>query len=119
MESVDYIRSVLDNPHSLLVTEEMRVRTYGKGRVCSHDGCTTVLSSYNPDDFCYLHDAGGAHDPAADEWWRCGECGDQFPAETTKRDGRCPPCYRAKERRRYARRVGHEPAPDRGRKRKD
>lgn len=34
----------------------MPVRTFGSGRVCRADGCTTVLSLYNPSDFCALHE---------------------------------------------------------------
>jgi hypothetical protein len=32
------------------------VRTFGHGRVCSAEGCTTVLSLYNPSDFCAVHE---------------------------------------------------------------
>ena len=28
-----------------------------KGRLCQEPGCTTVLSTYNTDDRCYLHTA--------------------------------------------------------------
>jgi hypothetical protein len=38
--------------HSML----MPVRTFGRGRVCRADGCATVLSLYNPSDFCALHE---------------------------------------------------------------
>jgi hypothetical protein len=34
-----------------------RVRTYASGRVCAAEGCTTVLSIYNPSRFCGLHSA--------------------------------------------------------------
>ncbi len=30
-------------------------RTYGKGRVCSHPGCETRLSTYNKRDRCWAH----------------------------------------------------------------
>jgi hypothetical protein len=26
-----------------------------RGRMCSHDGCETVLSTYNTSDVCWLH----------------------------------------------------------------
>ena len=26
-----------------------------RGRVCAHEGCTTVLSTYNAVDVCWLH----------------------------------------------------------------
>ena len=29
--------------------------TYPKGRTCSHKGCETVLSIYNPGARCYTH----------------------------------------------------------------
>lgn len=29
--------------------------TFLAGRVCAHEGCNTVLSRYNPDDYCALH----------------------------------------------------------------
>ena len=32
------------------------VRTFGHGRVCSANGCTTVLSRYNPSDLCAVHE---------------------------------------------------------------
>lgn len=32
------------------------VRTFGNGRVCSAEGCSTVLSLYNPSDLCAVHD---------------------------------------------------------------
>jgi hypothetical protein len=32
------------------------VRTFGPGRVCSAEGCTTVLSLYNPSDLCAVHE---------------------------------------------------------------
>lgn len=31
------------------------VETYGSDRACSHDGCTTRLSKYNPEDTCSVH----------------------------------------------------------------
>jgi len=31
------------------------VNSYPTGRVCSHDGCDTRLSRYNPDEQCALH----------------------------------------------------------------
>ena len=30
-------------------------RTYAAGRTCSHPGCGTPLSKYNPDPTCYPH----------------------------------------------------------------
>ncbi len=42
--------------------EYVTQRTYGTGRVCAHDGCTTVLSKYHEGEFCYAH-ADDAFDP--------------------------------------------------------
>lgn len=30
-------------------------KTFGRDRVCSADGCTTRLSSYNKNDYCWTH----------------------------------------------------------------
>ena len=32
-------------------------RSYRTGRVCGHEGCTTILSRYNPSGFCSLHES--------------------------------------------------------------
>ena len=32
------------------------VRTFGNGRVCSAEGCSTVLSLYNPSHLCAVHE---------------------------------------------------------------
>ena len=32
------------------------VRTFGNGRVCGAEGCSTVLSLYNPSDMCAVHE---------------------------------------------------------------
>jgi hypothetical protein len=32
------------------------IRTFGHGRVCSAEGCATVLSRYNPSDLCAVHE---------------------------------------------------------------
>ena len=33
-----------------------RVPVYGRGRVCAEPDCRTVLSSYNPSAYCWLHE---------------------------------------------------------------
>jgi hypothetical protein len=33
-----------------------RARSFGTGRTCAVDGCSTPLSRYNPDDRCSAHD---------------------------------------------------------------
>lgn len=40
-----------------------RPRTYGAGRVCSAEGCQTILSSYNPSAVCCLHSHSWAVSP--------------------------------------------------------
>ena len=32
-----------------------RVRSYQSGRICSHHGCGTILSIYNPSRYCAMH----------------------------------------------------------------
>jgi hypothetical protein len=39
------------------VARSERVRTYATGRVCSAEGCFTILSIYNPSRFCGVHSA--------------------------------------------------------------
>lgn len=43
---------------SAMANPDERPRTYGAGRVCTADGCDTVLSSYNPSSVCCLHAQG-------------------------------------------------------------
>ncbi|MDY7105223.1 MAG: hypothetical protein S0880_28895 [Actinomycetota bacterium] len=37
-------------------SDEGSTPQYGKGRVCSEDGCEARLSIYNDGDFCSLHE---------------------------------------------------------------
>lgn len=30
-------------------------KTYGRGRACAADGCTTRLSAYNKNEYCWTH----------------------------------------------------------------
>jgi hypothetical protein len=32
-----------------------QVKTHGEGRKCQHEGCSQVLSIYNPHRYCYRH----------------------------------------------------------------
>jgi len=43
---------------SMQIDDMVRARTYGAGRVCAHEGCTTRLSAYNPSSICALHSGG-------------------------------------------------------------
>jgi hypothetical protein len=36
-----------------------RIKSYGPGRICEVWGCKTVLSTYNPAQYCSLHDPVG------------------------------------------------------------
>ena len=36
-----------------------RIKSYGTGRICDAWGCTTILSAYNPAQFCSAHDRPG------------------------------------------------------------
>ena len=38
------------------ITTGRPLRTYGKGRVCAHNGCDTRLNTYNPSRYCYRHE---------------------------------------------------------------
>jgi hypothetical protein len=33
-----------------------RIKSFGRGRVCEVWGCNTILSAYNPAQFCSAHD---------------------------------------------------------------
>ena len=43
-----------------MASPEERPQTYGSGRVCAVEGCSTVLSRYNPSPICCLHSHGWA-----------------------------------------------------------
>jgi hypothetical protein len=34
-----------------------RIPAYGSGRICEASGCGTLLSTYNPGNYCSVHDA--------------------------------------------------------------
>ncbi len=52
MSVTDAFSSPARRRHGALVP----VKTFGNGRVCSADGCDTLLSSYNPTDLCAVHE---------------------------------------------------------------
>ncbi|MGZ8598821.1 MAG: hypothetical protein ACXWXQ_04475 [Actinomycetota bacterium] len=53
------------SPHGRpIVGSITECRSYRPGRVCRADGCTTVLSIYNPESRCAVHERHGA-DPKA------------------------------------------------------
>jgi hypothetical protein len=45
-----------------IVGSNNECRTYRAGRICLAEGCTTVLSIYNPSPLCSLHE--GRRNPA-------------------------------------------------------
>jgi hypothetical protein len=40
---------------------EPPVRTYRVGAICSHEGCATILSRYNPSRWCAVHESEARH----------------------------------------------------------
>jgi len=48
--------------HQLVPMRGQPVRSFTGGRICAHEGCATVLSIYNGNVFCSLHQRLG-------EWW--------------------------------------------------
>jgi hypothetical protein len=49
-------RGGFDSISALPIGHGMRSRSYRTGRVCSSDGCGTVLSRYNPTAHCSVHE---------------------------------------------------------------
>ena len=52
-------RSASESIGALPLGHGTRSRSYGRGRVCTAAGCSTVLSLYNPSVLCSIH--GGRH----------------------------------------------------------
>jgi len=52
-------RSANESIGALPLGHGTRSRSYGRGRVCTAAGCSTVLSLYNPSVLCSIH--GGRH----------------------------------------------------------
>lgn len=46
---------------SLPKSRSRRCKTYRAGRVCLYEGCTTILSRYNPARLCSLHESLGVN----------------------------------------------------------
>ncbi len=44
-----------------VVGSKIECRSYRPGRVCQAEGCTTVLSIYNPSSLCSLHEGRAGH----------------------------------------------------------
>ena len=73
------------------------VTTYPAGRVCACPECETVLSVYNPSEFC------GAHQPEPDmhycgmDFVVCPECGEVAQIKSRKAPPRCGCCGALRE----------------------
>ncbi len=94
-------KTILDHC-DCLCDESAQVQTYGKGRVCAERGCKTVLSAYNPDEYCSVH-------RKADDslhYWQyrfkvCAVCGQvKSVARFRKGSDVCGLCEKAEQRRR-------------------
>jgi hypothetical protein len=61
-------------------------KTFGKGRVCGHNGCQTIVNQYNPAAYCYRHEAlhGGRFnvDSVLFLTKHCPSCGKDLPASS-------------------------------------
>ena len=88
------------------------VKTYPAGRVCDHDGCATILSSYNEDATCELHDDDRfLTDTLLFGSKRCPTCevpkprtSEHFGQDATTVDGltwECRECHNATQRGNY------------------
>jgi endogenous inhibitor of DNA gyrase (YacG/DUF329 family) len=70
------------------LTERVAVRK--RGRVCAHDGCDTILSIYNPGNYCSAH-AGEARNrrhresPQPLRLVACDNCGGEFQTKNVHR----------------------------------
>ena len=78
MPRPDYLSASL---RDVLIDEEHWVRSYGKGRICTEDGCTTILSMYNPESRCELHKLVDTSRVAPTGFRRCVDCGEVLPAD--------------------------------------
>ena len=73
-------------------------RTHARGRVCAAPGCATVLSVYNPDALCALHDSLECNRRQAARARRplvarsCETCGAPFQAANPARRFCSDPC---------------------------
>jgi len=55
--------------------------SFGSGRVCRHEGCQTVLSTYNPSVFCAVH-AAVDEEEIPEGCMKCTACGAVYPWTT-------------------------------------
>lgn len=101
------------NPTDLLFAAY--IQDYGRGRVCGHDGCGTILSRYNPTLYCVTHETAHWDDLEPLEPINtkvCPVCREELPRapfyfapDGSNKDGYkyvCRPCLRERARQRYA-----------------
>jgi hypothetical protein len=89
------------------VSQVERVRFHERGRICSHAGCDTILSIYNPSKYCSAHadEAPGAHRSRRSHAVRtvaCEFCGAVFQSKNERRrycSDRCRMAAFARRRR--------------------
>lgn len=88
-----------------LVGYRHSARTYGTGRVCTHQGCATRLSMYNAGNLCAVH--GSFRSAAADATLRIVS---DAPDLDQSPEGRGPVPERSTSPRTGVRRVAHDPS---------
>ena len=87
---------------------EPEVKTYGEGRICAHRGCGTILSKYNPNDYCGLHIdeqwSSLCHECTPEGMWVCPRCGKEYSpyfrhwrADPKAKDGFSAVCKRCEK----------------------
>jgi endogenous inhibitor of DNA gyrase (YacG/DUF329 family) len=70
------------------VSRTERIRAHGRGRVCAHEGCETILSVYNPARFCAVHlkaEAGRRGQTRTRRAVACEQCGLLFETPNPQR----------------------------------
>ena len=72
------------------VSQANAVRSHRRGRICAHEGCKTILSIYNPAEFCAAHmnQAQNRHGRVAEHPMKeaaCKNCGSIFATDNPHR----------------------------------
>ena len=77
----------------LLLGTAQHTKTYPRGRVCAHEGCTTPLSVYNSEDVCAAH-VGDKDDMRylGYSFVVCKDCGEVIEKRKATTAGRCRKC---------------------------
>lgn len=82
----------------LLLGTAQHTKTYPRGRVCAHEGCTTVLSVYNPEGHCATHRPDTGLTYHGYSFAICTQCEEVVPAGSVSTAGRCPRCSGVRRR---------------------